>query len=83
MEGVDNIKDINKEITIKVKVDILLMAKIKIKIINIIILKMKIKYSISNIPKDMEDIMKVQAMFTHRSKNQMIINNKINPQFQR
>lgn len=44
---------------------------------------MKAKYNISNILKDMEDIMKVLAMFMHRSKNQMIINNKINPQFHR
>ena len=83
MEGEDNIKDINKEVTIKVKVNILLLIKNKIKVNNIIILKMKTKYSISNIPKDMEDIMKVLAMFMHRSKNQMIINNKINPQFHR
>jgi len=83
MEGEDNIKDINKEVTIKVKVNILLLIKNKIKVNNIIILKMKTKFSISNIPKDMEDIMKVLAMFMHRSKSQMIINNKINPQFHR
>jgi len=83
MEGEDNIKDINKEVTIKVKVNILLLIKNKIKVNNIIILKMKTKFSISNIPKVMEDIMKVLAMFMHRNKSQMIINNKINPQFHR
>jgi hypothetical protein len=83
MEGEDTIKDISKEITIKVKVNILLIIKNKTKINNIIILKMKTKFSISNIPKDMEDIMKVLVMFMHKSKNQMIINSKINPQFHR
>ena len=81
MEGGDTIKDINKEVTIKVKVNILQIIKNKIKINNILILKMITKYSISSIPKDMEDIMKVQVMFMHRNKNPMIINNKINPQF--
>ena len=75
MEGGDTIKEINKEVTIQVKVNILLIIKNKIKINNIIILKMITKYSISNILKDMEDIMKVQAMFMHRSKNPMILNN--------
>ena len=83
MEGGDTIKDINKEATIKVKDNILLIIKNKIKINNIIILKLITKFSISNIHKDMEDIMKVQVMFMHRSKNPMIINNKINPQFHR
>ena len=83
MEGGDTIKDINKEVTIKVKDNILLIIRNKIKINNIIILKLITKFSISNIHKDMEDIMKVQVMFMHRSKNPMIINNKINPQFHR
>jgi len=81
MEEADIIKVINKEVTIKVKVNTLRIIKNKTKINNIIILKMITKYSISNIPKDMEEIMKIQAMFMHKSKNPMIINNKINQQF--
>lgn len=73
------IKAINKEeitIKVKVKVNILLIIKSKRRINNIIILRMIItKYSINNIHKDMEDIMKVQAMFMRKSKNLMIINN--------
>jgi hypothetical protein len=83
MEAADTIKDINKEVTFKVKDNIHLIIKSKIKINNTIILKMKTKYNISNILKDMEVIMKVQAMYTRRSKSQMIINNKINQQFRR
>ena len=83
MEAVDNIKDINREITIRVKVNIPLIIKNKIKINNIIILKMITKFSISNTLQDMGDIMKVQAMFMHRSKSPVIINNKNNLQFHR
>ena len=83
MEGEETIKDINKEVTIKVKDNILLIIKNKIKINNIIIPKLITKFSINNILKDMEDIMKVQVMFMRRSKNPTIINNKINLQLHR
>lgn len=82
-------EDTNKEIIIKVKVNIKIIIveemKNKIKINNIIIRLVQmietIKFSISNILKDMVGIMKVQAMFMHRNKSQLIIKIQFNNQF--